>query len=133
VRQSNALKVFVLNLMTEPGETAGFDALRHLEVVRAHVELPFDYVIFNTAPSPAHLAQKYATAGSHPIAVTTRDIAAMRAMQVQPLGAPLASEGPLGRIRHHPARLAATVAACARFYGRRGLRPNEDNHVRTLL
>ena len=66
---------------------------------------------------------KYAAAASHPITVTTRDIAAMRAMQVQPLGAPLASEGPLGRIRHHPARLAATIAACARFDGRRGSRP----------
>jgi uncharacterized cofD-like protein len=129
VHQSNALKVFVLNLMSEPGETAGFDALRHLEVVRAHVELPFDYVIFNTAPVPAHLAEAYAAAGSHPITVTTRDIVAMRAMQVQPLGAPLASEGPLGRIRHHPARLAATVTACARFYGRRRPRPNEDHHV----
>lgn len=133
VHDSHALKVFVLNLMTEPGETAAFDALRHLDVVRAHTDLTFDYVIFNTAPVPPHLADQYAAAGSHPITVTTRDIAAMRTMQVQPLGAPLASEGPLGRIRHHPARLAATVAACARFDGRRGSRPNEDNHVRTLL
>jgi 2-phospho-L-lactate transferase/gluconeogenesis factor (CofD/UPF0052 family) len=128
------LKIFVLNLMTEPGETEGFDALRHLEVVRAHVEIPpFDYVIFNTSPIPSHLIASYAIAGSHPIAVTTRDIAAMREMQVQPLGAPLASEGPLGRIRHHPARLAATIAACARFDGRRASRPSEENNVRTLL
>jgi uncharacterized cofD-like protein len=134
VQQSDALKVFVLNLMTEPGETEGFDAVRHLEVVRAHIEMPpFDYVIFNTAPVPAHLVPKYAAAGSHPITVTTRDIAAMQEMRVQPLGAPLASEGPLGRIRHHPARLAATIAACARFDGRRGSRPCEDNNVRTLL
>jgi uncharacterized cofD-like protein len=134
VQQSRALKVFVLNLMTEPGETEGFDAIRHLDVVRAHVEIhPFDYVIFNTAPIPPHLVATYADAGSHPIAVTTRDIAAMREMQVQPLGAPLASEGPLGRIRHHPARLAATIAACARFDGRRALRPSEENNVRTLL
>jgi len=116
VQHADALRVFVLNLMTEPGETEGFDAIRHLEVVRAHVGVrTFDCVIFNTAPVPAHLAAKYAAAGSHPITVTTRDIAAMRQMRVQPLGAPLVSEGPLGRIRHHPARLAATIAACARF------------------
>ena len=134
VQQSDGLKVFVLNLMTEPGETEGFDAIRHLEVVRTHVEIsPFDYVIFNTAPIPPHLVATYADAGSHPIAVTTSDIAAMREMKVQPLGAPLASEGPLGRIRHHPARLAATIAACARFDGRRALRPSEENNVRTLL
>jgi hypothetical protein len=76
-------------------------------------------VIFNTSPLPTHLVAKYAEAGSHPIAVTTADISAMREMQVQPLGAPLAGEGPIGRIRHHPARLAATIAACARFDARR--------------
>jgi uncharacterized cofD-like protein len=134
VQQSRALKIFVLNLMTEPGETEGFDAIRHLEVVRAHVEMPpFDYVIFNTSPIAPHLVTAYAAAGSYPITVTTRDIAAVRKLRVQPLGAPLASEGPTGKIRHHPARLAATIAACARFDGRCASRPYEENNVRTLL
>jgi uncharacterized cofD-like protein len=134
VQQSDALKIFVLNLMTEPSETQGFDAIRHLDVVRAHIDMPpFDHVIFNTAPVPAHLVATYAAAGSHPIAVTTRDIASMCQMQIQPLGAPLASEGPLGKIRHHPARLAATIAACARFDAGRAIRPCEDNNVRALL
>jgi 2-phospho-L-lactate transferase/gluconeogenesis factor (CofD/UPF0052 family) len=107
--------------MTEPGETEGFDAARHLEVLRAHVGIqPFDYVIFNTAPVPHHLAVAYAARGSYPIVVTTRDLAAMRAIGAQPLGAPLASEGPIGRIRHHPGRLAATITACARFGPRHG-------------
>jgi len=134
VQQARALKVFILNLMTEPGETEGFDAIRHLEVVCAHVGMqPFDCLIFNTSPLPAHLVEEYATAGSHPITVTTRDIATMRDMEVQPLGAPLAGEGPIGRIRHHPARLAATIAACARFDARRATRRSEENNVRTLL
>ncbi len=116
IRRADALRVFVLNLMTEPGETEGFDAARHLEVLQSHLGVqPFDCVIFNTAPVPAPLAAKYAERGSYPIAVTTRDIAAMREMGARPLGAPLASEGPLGRIRHHPGRLAATITACARF------------------
>jgi uncharacterized cofD-like protein len=116
VQSANALRVFVLNLMTEPGETEGFDAARHLDVLRAHLGAqPFDFVIFNTGPVPQHLAIRYAKCGSHPILVTTRDIAAMRDMGAQPLGAPLASEGPIGRIRHHPGRLAATITACARF------------------
>jgi hypothetical protein len=120
--------------MTEPGETEGFDAIAHLDVICTHLGMqPFDCVIFNTAPLPSHLVAKYAEAGSYPIAVTTGDIAAMREMQVQPLGAPLAGEGPIGRIRHHPARLAATIAACARFDARRATRPCEDNNVRTLL
>ena len=116
IRLADASRVFVLNLMTEPGETAGFDAVRHLEVVREHLGFqPFAHVIFNTAPLPAHLRSAYAERGSLPIAVTTRDMAAMRDLGVNPLGAPLACEGPAGRIRHHPGRLAAAIAACARF------------------
>lgn len=88
----------------------------HLEVLCAHLGVqPFDYVIFNTAPVPAHLATTYAACGSHPIVVTNRGIEKMRDIGVQPLGAPLVSEGPLGRVRHHPGRLAATIAACAKF------------------
>jgi uncharacterized cofD-like protein len=119
VRSADAIRVFVLNLMTEPGETDGFDAVRHLDVVCAHLgALPFDYVIFNTARVPEHLAAAYAARGSYPVAVTARDLSAMRDHGVQPLGAPLVSEGPLGRVRHHPGRLATTITACARFGGR---------------
>jgi 2-phospho-L-lactate transferase/gluconeogenesis factor (CofD/UPF0052 family) len=106
----------VLNLMTEPGETAAFDATRHLEVLRDHLGCqPFEHVIFNTSPIPPHLASAYAAHGSVPIAVTTRDMAAMREMGVRTLGAPLAAEGPAGRIRHHPGRLAAAIIACDKF------------------
>ena len=116
ISAADAARVFVLNLMTEPGETTGFDAARHLEVVKEHLGFqPFDHVIFNTKPVPAHLVEEYEARGSTPIAVTTRDIAAIREMGIKPLGAPLACEGPAGRIRHHPGRLAAAIIACDRF------------------
>ena len=54
IRSADAARVFVLNLMTEPGETTAFDAPRHLEVIEEHLGFqPFDHVIFNTAPVPA--------------------------------------------------------------------------------
>jgi uncharacterized cofD-like protein len=116
IRSASASRVFVLNLMTEPGETTQFDAVRHLEVVREHLGFqPFDHVIFNTAPIPESLAAEYAKKGSVPVTVTNRDISAMREMGLRPLGAPLACEGPAGRIRHHPGRLGAAIIACDRF------------------
>ena len=116
VRLADAARVFVLNLMTEPGETQGFDAVGHLEVVRTHLGFqPFEHVIFNTAPVPDHLQSEYEKKGSMPVTVSAADIAAFRDLGIQPLGAPLACEGPIGRIRHHPGRLAATITACARF------------------
>lgn len=122
IREARAARVFVLNLMTEPGETEGYDGPRHLEIIGEHVGFqPFDHVIFNTAPVPAALAADYAARGSMPIAITPADLAAIRDMGAQPLGAPLVAEGPAGRIRHHPGRLAAAITACARF----GARPSE--------
>ena len=122
IRLADAARVFVLNLMTEPGETEGYDAVRHLEVISAHVGFqPFDRVIFNTAPIPRHLADSYAERGARPIAVTAGDLARLRAMGVEPLGAPLACEGPQGRVRHHPGRLAAAIMASARFSPRQPL------------
>lgn len=119
IRLADAARVFVLNLMTEPGETDGFDAMRHLEVVRSHLGFqPFDRLVFNTAPVPDHLTAAYAKCGAVPISVTAADVAAMREMGVHLLGAPLACEGPIGRIRHHPGRLAAAIMACAHFVPR---------------
>lgn len=116
MRLADAARLFVLNLMTEPGETQGFDAARHLEVVWDHLGFqPFGHVIFNTAPVPAHLAETYADRGSVPITVTARDLNSLRELGVRAFGAPLACEGPPGRIRHHPGRLAAAVTACVRF------------------
>lgn len=116
IRLAEGARVFVLNLMTEPGETEGFDALRHLEVIQTHVGFqPFDHVIFNTAAVPPHLAAKYAERGSTPITVTGGDLATMSDLGVHAIGASLACEGPAGRIRHHPGRLAAAISACARL------------------
>jgi uncharacterized cofD-like protein len=113
IRQAEVPRVFVLNLMTEPGETEGFDAVRHCEVVREHLaELPFDHVIVNTAPVPAHLLSSYAERDASPITAGPRDLAALQDLGLSCFGAPLACEGPIGRVRHHPGRLAVAIAAC---------------------
>lgn len=129
IREADAVRVFVLNLMTEPGETEGFDAVQHLHVLHDHLGFqPFDYLIFNTAPVPAHLAATYAQKRSYPIVVAATDIAAIREMGAQAIGAPLACEGPVGRVRHHPARLAAAITACARFVARPTTGASEGTH-----
>jgi 2-phospho-L-lactate transferase/gluconeogenesis factor (CofD/UPF0052 family) len=129
VQESDGVRVFVLNLMTEPGETEGFGAAEHLRVVSDHLGFqPFDYVIFNTAPVPPHLAEAYATRGAVPVVVNAADIASIREMGAQAIGAPLACEGPVGRVRHHPGRLAAAITACAKFIGRPPAGTAEGTH-----
>jgi uncharacterized cofD-like protein len=49
LRASPAVKVYVCNVATQPGETSGFSVSRHLDVIEEHVGGNlFDYVIVNS-------------------------------------------------------------------------------------
>jgi uncharacterized cofD-like protein len=112
IRGSDAPRVLVLNLMTEPGETDGYDAPAHCEALKTHLGgLPFDRVIFNTAPVPTHLVAAYAARGAQPVNVGAGDLDSFRDLGLACLSAALACEGPVGRVRHHPGRLAAAITA----------------------
>src|SRR5215831_7454715 len=52
VAAARAARLFVCNLMTEPGETDGYGVAAHLQALAAHGLSPaaLDYVIVNTRP-----------------------------------------------------------------------------------
>jgi uncharacterized cofD-like protein len=114
VRRSAGARILVANLMTEPGETDDFSVLDHVLTIERHLEAQvFEYVIYNTAPVPAPLAASYVARGSRPIATGAFELNALEKLGIQPVGVALASEHPVGRIRHHPDRLAASITAIA--------------------
>jgi uncharacterized cofD-like protein len=112
IRRSNATRVLVANLMTEPGETDDFSVLEHVLTIDRHLggQL-FDYVIYNTAPVPDRLAAAYAATGARPIVTGTFELNALEKLGIQPIGIPLLSEHPAGKVRHHPERLASAITA----------------------
>ena len=62
---SDALKVYICNVMTQPGETDHFDVEDHLRVLFEYSpNLELDYVIVNTAPIGTALREKYLADGS---------------------------------------------------------------------
>jgi uncharacterized cofD-like protein len=112
IRTSRATRLLVANLMTEPGETDDFSVLEHVLTIERHLGAQlFDYVIYNTSPVPEHLAEAYAANGAQPIVTGTFELSALDKLGIQPIGVPLVSEHPLGKIRHHPERLAAAITA----------------------
>jgi uncharacterized cofD-like protein len=114
VRRSSAVRVLVANLMTEPGETDDYSVLEHVLTIERHLEAQlFDYVIYNTAPVPEALAAAYAARGARTIDTGTFELNALEKLGIQPIGVPLVSEHPAGKIRHHPERLAAAITALA--------------------
>jgi uncharacterized cofD-like protein len=112
IRRSSATRVLVSNLMTEPGETDDYSVLEHVLTIERHLGVQlFDYIIYNTAAIPDHLAAAYRERGSLPIVTGTFELNALDRLNIQPIGVPLVSEHPAGRVRHHPERLAAAITA----------------------
>jgi len=65
MRDSPALKIYICNIMTQPGETDGFDAEDHLRVLFDYSpDLELDYALVNTAPINDELRDKYLADGA---------------------------------------------------------------------
>ena len=114
LHRTRATRLFVANLMTEPGETDDYSALDEVLALERHLGAQlFDCVIYNTSQVPEELVKTYAEAGAAPVQTGAFELAALERLGIRPIGVPLASEHPAGKIRHHPDRLAAAILAIA--------------------
>ncbi len=69
IKKSKALKIFIGNLMTQPGETTGLSASAHLQAIREHTgHNLFDAVILNKKPIAATVLGRYQRQGAVPVA-----------------------------------------------------------------
>jgi uncharacterized cofD-like protein len=103
-----ATRIYVANLMTEPGETDDFTLERHLDVIREHVGLPlFDYVLVNNAPIPVQTLLKYASNCAEPVKRQSTDEFYSGARIVE-RGLAWQVEG--AKLRHEPAHLASALS-----------------------
>jgi uncharacterized cofD-like protein len=59
--------VYIANLMTEPGESAGLDLEDHVAAIQAFGCLALDAVIANTAELPEGLSRRYRSEGGAPL------------------------------------------------------------------
>ena len=105
----DAVRIYVANLMTEPGETDHYTLDDHLQAIRQHVGFDlFDYILVNSAPLRGRAVDAYASQGAAPVVVDRRLEWAGRARIVE---WDLAEEMNGGKIRHSAPRLAAAIRA----------------------
>lgn len=65
ILQSNAVKIFVCNVMTQLGETDDYSVSDHLQAIHEHIgHHLFDYVIVNDGEIPPHIQDKYSEKGA---------------------------------------------------------------------
>lgn len=65
---SGAIKVYVCNAMTQPGETDGYKVSEHIKTLinHSHPRI-FDYCIVNTGLIPEEMLKRYTKEKSHPV------------------------------------------------------------------
>jgi uncharacterized cofD-like protein len=105
VRRSPAVKIYVGNLMTQPGETTGFTAADHLEAISCHAGGGlFDGVILNSAAMESSVLARYRREGASPV---PSDLRRIRSMGLKVMRRSLLARERV--VRHDPVLLARTV------------------------
>lgn len=98
-------RLFVVNLMTKPGESDGFRASTFVEQVLEYLDpVPLDAAIVNTAQPSPKVLKRYSQEGAEPV---DPDVEAIEARGVQTIARPIASSRHL--MRHDADGLADTI------------------------
>jgi uncharacterized cofD-like protein len=113
IRASKALRVYICNVMTQPGETDGYTAEDHLSAIIEHAGLIVDLVVLNGRKPSEAILQSYQAKKQFPVEF---DIARIRELGVTPFFGDVIAEGDF--VRHNPAALAETVFRLYDRYGR---------------
>ncbi len=110
IGRSRATKIFVNNLMTQPGETDGYNARKHLETIQKYApEIHFDFVVVNNRRISSEQAKRYAAEGAYQIGIHhSIDDALEQGTEI--VRADLLHDGE--KVRHHSDRLADVVLNC---------------------
>ncbi|HHW49414.1 MAG TPA: YvcK family protein [Clostridiaceae bacterium] len=106
IKKSNAIKMYVCNVMTQPGETEGYSAFDHVEAIEKHSYKGIvEYCIVNTADIPEDLKKKYMDDGAETVKVDRDRISKAGIKIVSGEYAKITNN----YVRHDPEKLAATI------------------------
>lgn len=111
VANSNAAKIYVCNIMTQPGETDNYSVSDHIKVLFKHAikcganKKLFDAVLVNDS-LPVNLAKKYEEKNSLPV---EEDTGTIKELGVEIVHAKLIQDNKEGLVRHNPSRVAKAI------------------------
>ncbi len=111
---SNAVKVYVGNVMTQPGETDGMSAGDHVRAIFKHTgqKKVFDYAVFNNQRLSTAQLRNYREQKAYPVEL---DLNYIHQLGVQPIALPLLDRSQLAR--HDSELLARTLIKLTLEFG----------------
>lgn len=111
IGEASATKIFICNLMTQPGETDGYTARQHLDIVTQYApEIHFDFVVVNNRLISHEQAVSYAAEGAVQIGIDDDLGEAQLNREAEIVHADLLHEGE--KVRHDSEMLANVVVNC---------------------
>jgi uncharacterized cofD-like protein len=107
IAKSKAKKIYVCNIMTQPGETDSYKASDHLKALIQHAgsDKIVDAVLVNNS-LPQTLSDKYEKAGSYPVEV---DGAEIKKLGIKIVARKLIQDSKEGLVRHSSSRVARAL------------------------
>ena len=107
IYNSKAKKIYVCNIMTQPGETDNFTVTDHVKALIKHAggKKIIDAVLVNNI-LPNVISEGYAKTGSFPVDIDTEKLAALN---VELVSSKLIQENKSGLVRHSSNRVARAV------------------------
>ncbi len=107
IAKSHAKKIYVCNIMTQPGETDNYMVSDHVRALMQHANSKniVDAVLVNDC-IPANLAKKYELAGSYPVKIDFENI---RKLGVTLFPKKLIEDSREGYVRHSSNRVARAI------------------------
>lgn len=107
ISKSCAKKIYVCNIMTQPGETTGYSASEHIQAILDHAGYPnmIEAVLVNNS-LPEDLSPDYEKSDSYPVVIDTE---AIKAKDIDVVTTRLYEENEQKYVRHSPPRLARAI------------------------
>jgi uncharacterized cofD-like protein len=107
IHESQAVKAYICNVMTQLGESDSFTASEHVTAVQVNVgRRVFDYVLINTGVPSEQAIEKYRGSGQY---LVEADADRIRTMGFRVLSGNFMSEADV--VRHDPLRLASRLVS----------------------
>lgn len=112
IASSRARKLYICNIMTQPGETDGYSVSDHVLAIERHAGRLFTSVLANTSEAPEETAAKYAEEGRFQVRL---DRAGLTEKGYSVVAGDYLSRGDLAR--HDSAKLAFSIVQFVRGMG----------------
>lgn len=106
IRETEAKKVYICNIMTQEGETTHYSASDHVRAIIDHCGIGIiDYILVNEETIPAHIVQLYAEENAEPVIYDVKRLENLGLNVVK--GSFITYEG--GIIRHNAMKVSEVI------------------------